>query len=1085
MQRRGGAPVDTILDYLDHWVAAHPDKCFSSFLDREGKTRETYTYSSFEARTRFLAEYLREETGLRRGDRVLLVYSPGLEMVAAFVAGARIGAIPVPVPPTTLAGASAIGSPLQMVLSDSNATLVLTDRDLLSASRRSHGADEPPDHEHLPAPRAIRWVATDRLGGAARGVPRDDPVETLFLQYTSGSTGAPKGVVVSHENVIHNCRSTTDHQPIGVSWLPQFHDMGLIGYYLFLIVTGGTTYGFSPHDFLRRPVLWLETLSQRRGTMSSSPNFGFEYCLSQERLPDDQLAGLDLSSVRVLMNGSEPVRPSTYRRFLERFAPYGLRPEAHVAAYGLAENTLAVTGRGRRAVTIDRRSLHTRAVDVAAEDTPPGQHLELVSCGRPLDGIHVRIVDPDDRTALGGDEIGEIWIAGRSTCHGYWNKPELSAQVFGNSIANDPNDRHPYLRTGDLGFLHDGELFVCGRVKDVVILRGRNHYAEDLESAVEQASEKVQAGSVVAFRGPDWEERLVLVVGLTNVTDPPNPDEVTRSLRLHGYDGPHTIVFVRRQAIARTTSGKVTRNLTRDKWLNGRLRAIETHVRNGDTPILTDAPDLDLRSRYERLLEAYALTGDENARLTDVGLDSVAIVQLLIEMERVVDERDAPGLREALDLPLLQRLTISQITAVVRKLEEGDAEWLDGLQTAADELKRERDESDSASMRQDAQLSVTGIDALPPANRSFENVLFTGGTGFLGPFLLRSLLDQTEATYTVLVRAPDPQVARERLRTGLREAGLYDQTVATSFETRVNAICGDLVSPRLGLSDRAWSRLAEAIDTIIHNAALVNYILDYDTLRPHNVEGTFELIKLASTSRRKQFHLISSTIIFGWSAIGNVWERDSNLAMSALDFGYAQTKWVAEQLALGAREQGLDTRIYRPSILTASTAGFGHSEDVAVRLLSFMINYGVAPNTLSQLSLMPVDIAAHNMVAVMASARPEVPAFHVTVDDYYGIMDVTQQITLDYGIPFRYVDLEDFAREMSRLCSAKDPAFPLLDLIARYHSKIASMEHKRYRNTGFREALKQSGHGVPNASLRETVSYLMAHMYAKGLIHLH
>jgi thioester reductase-like protein len=277
--------------------------------------------------------------------------------------------------------------------------------------------------------------------------------------------------------------------------------------------------------------------------------------------------------------------------------------------------------------------------------------------------------------------------------------------------------------------------------------------------------------------------------------------------------------------------------------------------------------------------------------------------------------------------------------------------------------------------------------------------------------------------------------------------------------------------------------LTEAVDTIIHNGALVDYILDYDALRPYNVEGTRELIKLASTSRRKQFHHISSTIIYGWSVTRVLFESDSNLAMTALDFGYSQTKWVAEQLVFGAREQGLDTQICRPAFLTASTAGFGHSNDIVVRLLSFMINYGVVPEARNQLSFMPVDIAAHNMVAVMTTAGVGMPPFHVTVDDYYSLVDVTRQITLDYGIPFRYVDLEEFAREMNRLCSVRDPAFPLVDVIARSHAKIAAMEHKRYWNTGFRKALKQSGRGVPDASLQETVSYLMAHMHANDLIH--
>src|SRR5579859_1831927 len=442
---------------MDHWAAATPEKCFSSFLDRHGNPRETYTYRSFEARTRFLAEYFRDETPLQRGDRAALVYPPGLEIVASFVACVRMGAIPVPIPPVTSVAKGA-GARLRSIMLDSQAALVLTDSSLGSAPPGRNDASDPADPEDPLAPLGIQRLATDGLQGVARGGIVDSPSQTLLLQYTSGSTGAPKGVVVSHQNVIDNCHSTIDHQAIGVSWLPQFHDMGLIGYYLFQIITGGTTYGFSPLDFLRRPALWLETLSRYQATYTSSPNFGFEYCLSPERVPESQLEGLDLSSVQVFMNAAEPVRPSTYRGFLERFARYGLCPAAHVAAYGLAENTLAVSNSGQRSVRIDRGALQARTVVIAAEDAPADQHLELVSCGKPLDGIHVRIVDPDTGATVGGDGVGEIWVAGQSTCQGYWNKPELSRHVFGNSIADDSNGAHPYLRTGDLGFLAEGEL---------------------------------------------------------------------------------------------------------------------------------------------------------------------------------------------------------------------------------------------------------------------------------------------------------------------------------------------------------------------------------------------------------------------------------------------------------------------------------------------------------------------------------------------------------------------------------------------------------------------------------------------------
>jgi thioester reductase-like protein len=1072
--------LDTILDYLDHWVAANPEKCFSAFLDRHGNPRETYTYQSFEARTRFLAEYIHDETPLQRGDRVALVYSPGLEMVASFVACARIGAIPVPIPPVTSVAKGA-ASRLRSVMLDSQAAFVLTDSSLGSPPP---GRPEVGDHagsEDPLAPLGIQWLATDCLQGVARGGTTDNPSQILFLQYTSGSTGVPKGVVVSHQNVIHNCHSTIEHQAIGVSWLPQFHDMGLVGYYLFQVITGGTTYGFSPLDFLRRPALWLELLSRYKATYTSSPNFGFEYCLSPERVPDDQLEGLDLSSVQVFMNASEPVRPNTYRSFLERFAKYGLRPAAHVAAYGLAENTLAVASSGRRSVKIDRKSLHVRTVVMAVEDTPLDQQLELVSCGKPLDGVHVRIVDPDTGVAVGGGGIGEIWIAGQSKCHAYWNKPELSEQVFGNSITNDFSDGRTYLRTGDLGFLREGELFVCGRLKDIIILRGQNYYPEDLEAALEGASDKVQIGSVAAFRGQDGEERLIVVIGLRSPSDLPHPDEVTSSLRAHGYGGPHTIVFVRRQAIKRTTSGKVARNLTRDKWLDGGLRTIETHMRDGDATGLNGAHTLDVQSHYERFLETYALSGDENARPGEIGLDSLATAELLVILERAAVQADVHDLQETLHLPLLQRLTISEISALVRGFQDGSADWAIGLRTDLDEMKRERDESEATAMRKDALLDPQGIGAVPRADCTFNHVLLTGATGFLGPFLLRGLLEQTSATYTVLMRATDPSAARERLTTAFGAAGLYDPRTAEAFDARVRVICGDLASPRLGLSDHAWLQLAETIDTIVHNAAWVDYTLDYHTLRPSNVEATRELISLACVSRRKSFHFVSSTTIFGWSGKRNLLERDSNPEMSALDFGYAQTKWVSEQLVLQAREQGINARIYRPAFLTASTAGFGHSTDIVVRLLSFMIKYGLAPNADIQLSFMPVDIAAHNIAAVMNTESQD-SVFHVTVDEYFNIVDLTMQISKDYGILFRYVDLEQFSREMKRLCNIADPVFPLVDFVARAHSKVGVMEHKRYRNTAFRLALEHSGVGLPNARLQETASFLMAHLRSLGVL---
>ena len=259
--------------------------------------------------------------------------------------------------------------------------------------------------------------------------------EVLFLQYTSGSTSDPKGVMVTHDNILHNCDAVVDHLPVGVSWLPQYHDMGLIGYYLFFALKGGTTYGFSPMDFIQRPALWLETISRHRGTASSAPNFAYEYCLCPNKIPPETIETLDLSSLRFLMTAAEPVRAEVYRDFLHKFEPCGLNPKSFFSAYGLAENTLAVSNYGRTIQRFDRDALSRHVVKPAKLCANAADTKTLVSCGRPLAADEVKIVNVTDTPHEAEDgRVGEVWIRGPSKCRGYWK----SAGTHGGGISRDP-----------------------------------------------------------------------------------------------------------------------------------------------------------------------------------------------------------------------------------------------------------------------------------------------------------------------------------------------------------------------------------------------------------------------------------------------------------------------------------------------------------------------------------------------------------------------------------------------------------------------------------------------------------------------
>lgn len=1074
--------MKSIIDYVEHWAATHPEKLMSSFLNLDGKEINAYTYLDFSNQTRNLAEYLSREVGLRHGDTVLLVYPPGLEIVVAFLACARIGAIPVPVSPLASTNLDVGLAKMALIAHDCQAKVVLTTQTyqqsyyrLLLARRyalRSSISGTPlPD---------LKWVVTDEVQSRASERFRNDPNPILFLQYTSGSTSEPKGVMVSHENVIHNASSTLDHVPIGVSWLPQYHDMGLIGYYLFPIIAGGTTYGFSPVDFLKRPILWLQTICRVRATYASSPNFGFEYCLREDKIPSEQLENLDLSSLRVLMNAAEPVRADTYLRFLKRFAPCGLQPEACVVAYGLAENTLAATNYGRRILTVNKRLFQKGAVHLESSGPRNSTELRLASCGKPLEGIRLRIVNSESRAALGEGRIGEVWLSGKSSCTGYWKRPKLTRATFGNFVRSDPKDNSAYVRTGDLGFLHDGELFVCGRIKDLIIIRGVNYYPQDIEAIVESASEKIRARGIAAFNGDEQEETLVVVAELRKSADLPDPAEIARAIRTQYYVTPQIIVFVRPGAIAKTTSGKVARSRTRQRWLNGELPVIATH--NFVDQNRLSGESAALRHRFRYITEAYDLVGREEETFGELGIDSLNLVQFLLDVQDLLQEKGAADLADEVDVQVLQELTVGRFFYLLELFEKGPEEAVIAWRDVLARVQREYESRTMDCMSYDATLEPHSAIGIPTRTELLTNVLVTGATGFFGPFLLSSLLRRTSYTYYVLTRASDPGHGMDRIRDSLRRSLLWTPSLAEQVEKRVHVVCGDISEHNLGLSSEQWESLAAQIGAVCHNAARVNYVLNYEALRPHNVDGTRELLRFSFARRLKEFHHISTTFIFGWTLTGTLLESDNNDEMQSLDFGYSQSKWVAERLVFEAEKQGLKVHVYRPALISASTGGVWDENDVAVRLLAFMINHGVAVSSGNQVSFLPADVVADNIASIFNERHGVDRTLHVTADEYYNLTDITQLLSSQFGYSFVYYEIPGFIAELNRRCTRSDPLYPFLGFLNQSHRKIAAMQLKRYNNQCYGKARDRSVNGRSDPSLKDTVSYLMAYMLREGLV---
>ncbi|MCP2168574.1 fatty acyl-AMP ligase [Goodfellowiella coeruleoviolacea] len=543
---------NSFTDILAHRAEHTPERTAYHFVS--GEDTDTVSYAQLYRSVLAASAALREHA--RPGERVLLLPGPGERFVVAFLAALHSGLIAVPsyppVNPKNLAR-------LRAVSADATPVAVVADAPVLDL---------------LPADDPV-FAGLARLDAATLGAGTPDPVAAVpaspaFLQYTSGSTGVPKGVMVTHANLLHNSaviagQMRLDDGSTLVSWLPPYHDMGLVGGVLQPLFSGFPGVLTPPMEFLQQPMRWLRLISRFGATVSGGPDFAFELCVRRYRPDTADDDDLDLSSWTVAFSGSEPIRPSTLNRFTETFAPRGFHRSAWFPCYGLAEATLFVSGG-----PVGAPEPVTRTV---ASDGPDGG-TEHVACGQLPDDLDVRIVAQDGDTPLPDGEVGEIVVAGASVTAGYWNG--RAPEQFGLRL---PGRAEPFLRTGDLGLIADGQLYITGRLKDVLIIRGRNHYPQDVEACAERSHDLVRAHGVAAFTAPGADgDRLVVVAEMFQRKDPEEIAAATAAIRravaeelgLHV----HTVTPVRARALPRTANGKLQRQECRRQFLDGALNLL-------------------------------------------------------------------------------------------------------------------------------------------------------------------------------------------------------------------------------------------------------------------------------------------------------------------------------------------------------------------------------------------------------------------------------------------------------------------------------------------------------------------------------
>ncbi|MEV6110174.1 AMP-binding protein [Streptomyces sp. NPDC051940] len=576
-------------------------------LVRSDRTGGSLTYGELQRRIWQVAAML-GDLGLEPGARVLVSAPPGFDYLAAFLGSLHAGYVAVPAYPPR---GSRHDERLAAIVRDAAPAVALGTADARDRARRGGRID-------------LTWHTTEEAADhpAADRALRTAPDGVAFLQYTSGSTGAPKGVVVTHRALLANIRMIAENfaltaDDVAVSWLPPYHDMGLVGGLLTPVYAGVPCALMAPTAFAQNPADWLRAISRFRATVSGGPDFGYRLCA--DRVADEELEGVDLGSWRLAFTGAEPVRARTVRRFTDRFRPYGFRASAVHPCYGLAEATLIVSGAQvggpvvTRSVDPDELARH-RVVEVADGG------VDLVSSGRPL--CPVRVVTPDGEPTT---QVGEIRVGGDGLADGYWGRPQETAAAFPGS----------QLRTGDLGFLADGELFVTGRVKDVVIVRGRNLYPQDVEDLVTEA--QPAAGAVVAFpvgggSGADG-DGLGVAVEVDRHAGPEAVQAVLDSARRAVVEGcgvaPEVIVAVPRASLPRTSSGKMQRGLVRQLWEAGELTTLAGVAAAAAGAV---AAGLDPAVR-ETALDVLGPT-PADVPLTQLGLDSLAAARFVAAARR-------------------------------------------------------------------------------------------------------------------------------------------------------------------------------------------------------------------------------------------------------------------------------------------------------------------------------------------------------------------------------------------------------------------------------------------------------------------
>ena len=941
----------------------HPEKPAFTFLTDNGRPESSLTYKQLYDRASIIGSELAGR-GLQ-GKNVILMYPPGLDFIAAFLGCLVYGIIPCPLHEFKL---NRSNDSLINIINSTDASALLCNKKIYAdISRLLEG---------------VEVISTDELSASESYIHQQfkhthsiKNTELAFIQFTSGSTSTPKGVMVSHKNLFTNVNMMqavmgTNSESVFVCWLPHYHDMGLVGNILHSMFVGAFCVVMNPMVFLARPVQWLRAVEQFQGSIITAPNFAYQHCIN--KIPDTLLADLDLSSITVAVNAAEPVYYKTIEQFTKKFAQTGLKPEALCPYYGMAEATVFVSGdmyHDKPTFLRINRDAYKHDSTIVLENEH-SESLCLVACGENVSGQDIIIVEPESQVELAEAKVGEIWISGENISSGYYKNNDANKKSF--ACLTD-KEGHVYYRTGDLGFFYDNKLYISGRSKDMIIINGANYYPQDIEIVVEEVSSSINANGVAAFSfHVDGKEQLIVAIELTRnavkelSADVKSIDKLGKSIKYAISENIGVslakVVFTRPRSLPKTSSGKVCRSKIAKAFEDATLEYIGCHP-SGDLNTFLDElinlKDEDKKmTNIEQTLKYFSDKGPNHlhifSQLVDVFRTDFGIGISDIDVSKSVFSYGIDSIRLIDIHSKLEKSLKYQIPTEIMFKSNDLVSLIDELVNCAN---GETEELNFSFLDEDVNYWTNKLierkDSSPLQDSTLANEIFlTGTSGYLGIYLLKDLLLETDADIYCLVRAMDETMGLNRI---INNAKSYEIGFSDAELERIKVIIGDVSKEKFGLDDNDYLEISRRVGSVYHCAAIDNFYLPYNVVRSVNVIGVVHIIEFCLFKSKKSLFHVSS-------CAASLIDGQKNVETIGLVNGYAQSKYVSEKIVLELNKQGMDITNYRFGYLYSLEADMADEEQGFETFITAMLKMECMPNIDMVFDLTPVEYSSKSIV---------------------------------------------------------------------------------------------------------------------------